>query len=468
MCRICLLFVAALFLFCLSAASAQQTPDNVVELKNQYSGKCLAVKGGNMKHGATLIHKECGTGSLDSIWEMRVENRNIYRIVNKNSGLCLGVEHKSTKDGAVVTQVSPCDRVDTLWRIEHLWMPDMPDDSFSPQWKIIVKNNNSNKCLALVRSDEIKQYGCPPHRPKTTWQFVKVLNLPATAYKRVFVTSNTYKADLLGQTGGDVSGADQICQNVAASANLPGTYRAWLSVYDHGKCEGMRMPDRGLSSNDGAAAVPYVNICKGSKVKVADSFSDLVDKSLKNPISCTENEVHFEGTPGVWTGTRTDGRTAHYDSCTKGDWKTKDLFVYSSGCYIRDCCWNYQAAARTIYMLNTERRCLGNLGEMRKLGALFCDGGIQNIIGTWKDQKCWRINITSEGTQITEPFDADKYLRGGYDRDDPRDNPDVIHGIEQYLQSLVGNAASKDKNWTQYRWLSCSSGNTFRLYCFEQ
>ncbi len=34
--------------------------------------------------------------------------------------------------------------------------------------------------------------------------------------------------------------------------------------------------------------------------------------------------------------------------------------------------------------------------------------------------------------------------------------------------SLVGNAGAKDKNWTQYRWLSCYWKNTFRLYCFEQ
>ena len=99
-----LFFTALIFVFSVGAASAQDSP--VVELKNQYSGKCLTVKGGSTKHGAALMHKDCGTGGLDSIWEMRPEGAG-YTIANRSSGLCLGVEHQSKKDGAVVTQQQP-------------------------------------------------------------------------------------------------------------------------------------------------------------------------------------------------------------------------------------------------------------------------------------------------------------------------------------------------------------------------
>ncbi len=43
--RIFLCFIILIFVFPIGAASAQDSP--VVELKNQYSGKCLTVKGGS-------------------------------------------------------------------------------------------------------------------------------------------------------------------------------------------------------------------------------------------------------------------------------------------------------------------------------------------------------------------------------------------------------------------------------------
>lgn len=311
--RVCLFLVALIFVFSVRTASAQDASFSAVELMNQYSGKCLAVKDASKAHGATLIHKECGAGGPDTIWDVHAEGAG-YRFINKNSGLCLGVAHQSRKDGEQVTQVNPCGRPDTVWKVEYITPGPAGIDYEKP---IVVRNSNSNKCLALVRGDELKQYGCPPHRPKTTWKFVEAWKPPAT-FKRVFVTSETFKADFLAGTQGDVKGADKICQSIAAKNSLPGMYRAWVSVYEYGKCDGMRMSERGLSNNDGASAIPYVNICDSRPVKIADSFSDLVDGAIDNPISCTEQGKRFSGTPGVWTGTRTDGRTVHYDNCKKG------------------------------------------------------------------------------------------------------------------------------------------------------
>ncbi|MEZ4599579.1 MAG: RICIN domain-containing protein [Syntrophotaleaceae bacterium] len=172
--RISLLLIVSLFLFS-NTVSALETSSPIVELKNQYSGKCLTVKDGSVKHGAALIHRECGSG-INMIWEMRPEGPG-YRIVNQNSGLCLGVEHQSKKDGMRVTQVSPCNRPDTLWMVGNAApAPSQRNPLTLPVdygKTIVISNSNSNKCLALVTGTEIKQYGCTPHRPKTTWQLVE-------------------------------------------------------------------------------------------------------------------------------------------------------------------------------------------------------------------------------------------------------------------------------------------------------
>jgi hypothetical protein len=164
-----LFFISLIFVFSVGTALAQETSNPLVELKNQYSGKCLAVKGGNTGHGALLIHIDCGSGGPNAIWEMQPEGT-AYRIANKHSGLCLGVAHQSKKDGEQVTQVSPCSRTDTVWKVEYMTPGPTGIDYGKP---IVVRNSNSNKCLALVTGNKIKQYGCPPHRPKTTWQFVE-------------------------------------------------------------------------------------------------------------------------------------------------------------------------------------------------------------------------------------------------------------------------------------------------------
>jgi hypothetical protein len=265
-----------------------------------------------------------------------------------------------------------------------------------------------------------------------------------------------------------VKGADDICQDIAAKSGLPGTYRAWISVYDHAKCEGMRMADRGLSANNGASAMPYVNVCNGKPVNIAKNFSDLVSGSLDNPISCTEQGVGFSGTPGVWTGTRTDGRSAHYESCKQRKWASAE----GQPCYVADFCWNYQAAARD--MLNMKERCLYDLKEMYKNDMIFCDGGVKkwNTSWEWDNQECWKILVNSEGLPIAERVrkHGDVSETDDDKRHSPWDTKTLLGECRQqeFLKSLVGNAGTKDKNWTQYRWLSCSRDNAFRFYCFEQ
>jgi endonuclease/exonuclease/phosphatase family metal-dependent hydrolase len=211
--RMSLFPVALLFIIPFSNAFAQENPVLSVQLKNHYSGKCLAVKGGSKEHGATLIHKECGTESPDAIWHLRTDGKG-FRIVNGNSGLCLGLRHQSKSDGALVTQVTACDRPDTLWRLDTT----TPTPSTQPLAvdfvaPTVVRNYYSNKCLALVTGDQIKQYGCPPHRAKTTWQVLEVRSARAVppSEKRVpldplrrGITVLTYNTHLFGASSAEV------------------------------------------------------------------------------------------------------------------------------------------------------------------------------------------------------------------------------------------------------------------------
>ncbi|MFN8662453.1 MAG: hypothetical protein U0075_11215 [Thermomicrobiales bacterium] len=106
---------------------------------------------------------------------------------------------------------------------------------------------------------------------------------------RVFLTSTTQDGNL-----GGLNGADAICQGLAASANLPGTYRAWLS-------DDAQSPSTRFSQSSG----PY-QLLDG--VTIASSWADLTDGTLAAPITVAENGATFED-PGLraWTNTLATG-----------------------------------------------------------------------------------------------------------------------------------------------------------------
>ncbi len=112
----------------------------------------------------------------------------------------------------------------------------------------------------------------------------------------VFVTSETYT----GSFGGLLA-ADELCNERALAADLPGTYMAWLSV---GK-------DNPLARFT-PSALPYV-LPGGPQLAV--SWTDLVDGELLHPIDHDETgaqlQVRAECTPAslAWTNTRPTGAT---------------------------------------------------------------------------------------------------------------------------------------------------------------
>lgn len=127
------------------------------------------------------------------------------------------------------------------------------------------------------------------------------LTPPADFYgippKRVFVTSQTYSANL-----GGLAGADFKCQTLADAAALGGTYKAWLSDSVTGA------KDR-LTHSD----VPYVLV---DGTRVADNWTGLTSSTLINGIDRTESNGFTPqanatcsngGSSIVWTGTMPDG-----------------------------------------------------------------------------------------------------------------------------------------------------------------
>jgi hypothetical protein len=127
--------------------------------------------------------------------------------------------------------------------------------------------------------------------------------------KRVFVTSVLYNGNL-----GGLDGADMKCQTLAMAAGLPGTYRAWLSDFDHSP-----------STRFSKAGGPYI-LVDGSII--ANNWTALVSGSaLRRAIDLTDTGGAPPATGktcgnvnrSVWTNTRDDGTLAN-PSYTCSDW----------------------------------------------------------------------------------------------------------------------------------------------------
>ena len=111
----------------------------------------------------------------------------------------------------------------------------------------------------------------------------------ACGVRRVFVTSTTYTGDL-----GGALDADGECTAVAASAGLPGSFRAWIS--DAGTSPAARL--------DTSFAGVYQ---RTDGQPIAVGWSDLTDGALMHPIALDEFGADVFASPYAWTGTTADG-----------------------------------------------------------------------------------------------------------------------------------------------------------------
>jgi hypothetical protein len=83
--------------------------DGATQLFSRYDSKCVGVTGGSTAVGAAVVQWDCDR-SANQEWYFRPTGQTgsggwpVYNIVNKNSGLCLGVTGGSTSVGANTVQ----------------------------------------------------------------------------------------------------------------------------------------------------------------------------------------------------------------------------------------------------------------------------------------------------------------------------------------------------------------------------
>jgi hypothetical protein len=143
--------------------------------------------------------------------------------------------------------------------------------------------------------------------------------LPAGA-RLVFVTRSTFTGNL-----GGLAGADALCMAAAAAGNLPGTFKAWVSVNGYDSVRRVQVvvnASERLTSN-GPWYLPGVD-STGRRIQVFTSRAALRAAPL-HPIDRTETLEPAPSTGrGVWTGTLATGLAdrpfAGQTNNTCGDW----------------------------------------------------------------------------------------------------------------------------------------------------
>jgi hypothetical protein len=175
-----------------------------------------------------------------------------------------------------------------------------------------------NIMCAVGFSGCIGSDGCPSCCPATT----PTLAPPSAQLStRVFVTSTTYSGNL-----GGLVGADAKCQERANTANLGGTWKAWLS--DSTNSAASR-----LNQNTGS-----YQLLNGTVI--ANDWSDLTDGSLQNIFVVTELGTNFSAR--VWTNTKTDGSTKYQtDNATCANWTSNSgsYWAVTGTSYVPDSRW---------------------------------------------------------------------------------------------------------------------------------
>jgi hypothetical protein len=141
---------------------------------------------------------------------------------------------------------------------------------------------------------------------------------PNPGPKRVFVTFNEYDGDLKtagnGATG--IEGADNLCALAAASVNLKGVWRAWISTTTVDAID--RIPEVG----------PWYDLYggPGSVERAHTVFNNKANLQTGPlyPIRYDErgNEIQSSDVDEVWTGTAGNGRKSNTNGgdANCGDW----------------------------------------------------------------------------------------------------------------------------------------------------
>lgn len=163
---------------------------------------------------------------------------------------------------------------------------------------------NCGKCGRRCKKGQRCRNGkCRPQRPP---------KCGAGGPCRVFITSSEHNADLNG-----LNGADTICNTLAQQANLPGSYRAWLSTTT-------QSPANRFTRNPG----PY-QLVNGTRI--ANSWQDLTDGTIQNAINLDENGNPVPAPTRVWTYTLSNGQANPLANQSCADWTNGTTGVGETG-----------------------------------------------------------------------------------------------------------------------------------------
>jgi len=130
---------------------------------------------------------------------------------------------------------------------------------------------------------------------------------PGQTSKKVFLTSALYSGNL-----GGLAGADMLCQNLAITAGLSGTFKAWLSDSNQSPYSRFTHPTQNYVRVDG--------------VLVAIGWQGITSGIIQNPINVTEiGTIVNDNTNGAWTNTMDTGlawTASANGTCT--DWTSEN------------------------------------------------------------------------------------------------------------------------------------------------
>ncbi|MFE4659558.1 RICIN domain-containing protein [Streptomyces hydrogenans] len=146
--------------------------DRPLRIVNELSGLCLAVPDGAGTAVVDLDQETCADGP-DDVWQLRPDGRDpvgrrLHRIVNGSSGRCAAVPAGSLKAGTKVNQFECGDWRDHFWRVEH----ERRDTGGRDLYRVV--NNKSGLCLAVVdaRTESgaaVHQVPCDPSPERLWW-----------------------------------------------------------------------------------------------------------------------------------------------------------------------------------------------------------------------------------------------------------------------------------------------------------
>jgi hypothetical protein len=214
--------------------------------------------------------------------------------------------------------------------------PDGSIRAFITRTPIFGASNSSqarpNALVSIDASGSVQLLSTlPPTLKNLTGTFDRIFSDSFESLPRlVFVTSGAYNGDLMtaGAGASGVEGADNLCNQHAQAAGLPGTYTAWVSV-------GSEYAKDRISGIGGPYYLP--DEVGEFAEKVADDLNDILTcegvfpdiECLDGPINRDENGAILD--TRVWTGTRENGNAFGIDlSATCQAWT--DGVGDGSGC----------------------------------------------------------------------------------------------------------------------------------------